>query len=79
PLVADGALVFGLRLSRSAKVGIRLFDVAGRIVASQPETSMLSGQRQFSWKPEGVRSGVYFVRVAVNGRQAMQKRVIFIR
>ena len=79
PVRLGSDLVLGLRFSTPAALKMSLFDVAGRRAASHDYRRLSAGQYQLQWRPAGVRAGVYFLRVQVDGRQALGSKVVFVQ
>lgn len=79
PTLSNGALHFAMQLPRAATVGMRLYDIAGRAASTRPDQHMAPGQHRLEWAPGGLRAGVYFLRVSVDGRESMKRRLVFIR
>jgi hypothetical protein len=55
-------------LWRSAEVGMELFDVSGRRLASRGPTLQSSGDHTLGWDEVNAPSGVYFLRLRVDGQ-----------
>ncbi|MBD3275633.1 MAG: T9SS type A sorting domain-containing protein [Candidatus Marinimicrobia bacterium] len=51
-----------------------IFDVNGRLVANLFATDLTIGEHQFSWNPEGLASGTYFIRMTTP--QHIRKRKV---
>jgi hypothetical protein len=79
PLQFGSKLVFELRASRTARVELELYDVAGRRVADQPVWNVAPGMQRLEWTPREIRAGVYFLRARVNGKIRLNRRLVFIR
>jgi len=59
---------FTVSLPRDAEVDLAVHDLAGRRVATLAHGRLGAGRRDFTWDGAGVRDGVYFVRLTVDGR-----------
>ena len=67
-------------LADAGFVELTVYDVTGREVASLVSGHLSAGLHDVTWNAEGMTSGVYFVRLAVAGRQtAGVQKVILIK
>jgi hypothetical protein len=64
PGVQQGDLRFTLTLPRADRVALALFDLSGRKVASSEITAPQGRSAQAMTLPQGLRSGLYFLRAA---------------
>lgn len=83
PNPAVGGFQVQLSLDSSAAVGIEIFDAAGRRVAHHPARMMPAGDSSFGLEPvdaSGSRlaPGLYFVRVAFDGRETAAQKLILV-
>ncbi|MCD6502348.1 T9SS type A sorting domain-containing protein [bacterium] len=68
--------------ARSGQVGVKIFDIAGHLVADLPVTNC--GSPQFVptpqiWQPEkSLGSGIYLVRTVV-GEKSLTKRILYVK
>lgn len=62
PLSVRGSLRYELRLSRPARVGLALYDVAGRRVSEVAPRAFTPGTHTLEWSVRTLRPGMYFVR-----------------
>ena len=67
-----------LWLGEPAQVGLEVFDLCGRLVASTSSGPMPAGESGINWNPEGLPSGMYMVRAGALGRSAVC-RVVLMR
>jgi hypothetical protein len=58
---------------------LRVFDVAGRRVATLARGRYTMGDHAFEWKTAGIPSGVYFIRAVVNGEPLATARYVLVR
>lgn len=65
-------------LPREADVDLTVHDLAGRRVATLASGRLPAGRRDFTWSGSGVRDGLYFVRLTVDGR-VYTSRVALLR
>lgn len=68
PNPSGGVARFAVSLPRAADVDLGVFDVTGRRVATLVAGRLSAGAREFAWDARGVRDGVYFARLVVDGR-----------
>lgn len=69
---------FVVSLPRDAAVELSVHDLAGRRVATLAQGRLAAGRRTFTWDAANARDGVYFVRLAVDGR-VLSTRVALLR
>ena len=69
---------FTVNLPRAASVDLAVHDLAGRRIATIARGVFGSGERTFTWDGAGARSGLYFVRLVVEGR-VLSTRVAMLR
>jgi hypothetical protein len=69
---------FSVSLPRETDVQLTVHDLAGRRVATLASGRQPAGRRDFTWVGAGVRDGVYFVRLTVEGR-VYSSRVALLR
>ncbi len=68
PNPTGGATRFVVSLPRAADVDLAVHDVAGRRVATLARGRLGAGDTEVTWRAQGVRDGVYFARLIVDGR-----------
>jgi hypothetical protein len=66
PLRSGNALSVRFELAGADQVGLRLFDVQGREVASLPFTSFDHGEHEVSWPIRSLSPGLYFLRLSTS-------------
>jgi hypothetical protein len=81
PNPASGRTVLRLELPREELVEARVFDVAGRSVATLARGALAAGGHELAWsgRDEGgfpVAAGIYFVRVVAGEHRAVRKVVL---
>jgi serine protease len=79
PAVGNARVAFDL--PRDAQVRIRVFDVAGRTVATLVDGARRGGSHAVTWNGrrsngEMAGSGIYFVKMEVGGQAQIQKMVV---
>ncbi|HTR97403.1 MAG TPA: T9SS type A sorting domain-containing protein [Candidatus Acidoferrales bacterium] len=67
PNPSAGSTRFIVRLPQAGNVDLAIFDLAGRRVAGLWHGPMVAGEQSVSWNGAGVRSGLYFARLSVDG------------
>jgi hypothetical protein len=73
-----GSTSFVVNLPRAASVDLAVHDLAGRRIATIAHGVFGSGERTFTWDGAGARSGLYFVRLVVEGH-VLSTRVAMLR
>jgi hypothetical protein len=68
-----------LVMPRPTRIAMSLHDVAGRRVAHRPTETVDAGRKTLQWRPQGLASGVYFLRVAAEGGIERKARIILLR
>ena len=81
PNPSSGRISFDMDLPRSGRVGVRVFDAAGRLVSTISETEMLGGRTSVVWDPvdasgRPLPGGMYWLRLDALGEK--RTRVIVI-
>ena len=56
-----------------------VYDIQGREVAKLYDGFMGAGEHTVVWDAGGLGSGVYFVRLTVDGGQSMVKKVMLVK
>lgn len=67
PNPAVGAVTVPFELAETSRVSLRVYDIAGRRVATLVEGELASGRHEVVWETAGVESGVYLVRLEGEG------------
>ena len=69
---------FAVELASSQDVRVAVFDMLGREVALLHEGFHQSGYHQFTWQPNQLADGIYFIRVET-GRTTNVKKVVLMK
>jgi hypothetical protein len=69
---------FEVDLPNSAPIDLAVHDLAGRRVATIASGVYPAGRRVFDWDGAGMRGGIYYVRLRVNG-QVLSTRVALLK
>jgi hypothetical protein len=69
---------FEVDLPTTAPIDLAVHDLAGRRVATLASGVYPAGRRLFSWDGAGLRGGIYYVQLRVNG-QVLSTRVALLR
>jgi hypothetical protein len=64
------------QLSADSYVSLRIYDVAGRLVATLADGWRGAGSHELTFEGSGLASGIYLVKLEVGGAQAVQKMVL---
>jgi hypothetical protein len=78
PNPVTGQVKLTLETADPRRVSVRVYDVAGRRVATLLDGECAPGMHELIWSAEDVASGVYFVR-AWDGRNEAASRVVVLR
>ena len=79
PNPARDAVRFGVSLPRASRVGLAVYDVAGREVGEYLERGFAAGNHSLEWKAAPGRTGIFFARLLVNGRLAGARRIVLVQ
>ena len=60
-------------------ISLKVFDITGREVAALGIGHWALGRHSVVWDAEGVASGVYFVRLTVDGQKSMVRKVVLMK
>jgi len=63
-------------LAQAGHATLEVFDVAGRRVATLVDADLEAGTHRADWRPQRMRSGVYFARLSAGGRTAVERMVL---
>jgi len=66
------------KLSHSAYVTLKIFDVLGREVATLVDTKQIPGNYEYPWSGQNFASGIYFYRL-IAGDVQLQKKMILLK
>ena len=72
-------LVISFELPAASAVDLKVYDVSGREIATLDTRHSTHGTNTVVWDAEGAASGVYFVRLMVDGRWQMAKKVVLMK
>lgn len=70
-----GRIEIGFTLARPANVSLRIYDVAGKAVATLASGWRAPGQHRVEWAPAALPAGMYFCRFDCEGRAETRKMV----
>jgi hypothetical protein len=79
PMVPGGAIALAVQAARPSRLEMALYDLAGRRVADFGSHQVAAGSQRVQWQPNGIRAGVYFLRVRMEGVPELHNRLVFIR
>jgi hypothetical protein len=75
----NSSTVISYWMPKSSKISIRIFDILGRQVANLECHENIPGPHHFVWNAQGLNSGIYFYRLAIDGFAQETKRMILIK
>ncbi|MBJ6110175.1 DUF4394 domain-containing protein [Hymenobacter sp. BT523] len=75
PNPTAGATNFSFRLQRASTVELRVTDALGRCVATPPATTLAAGPHTLRWDARHAASGLYLLRLMVDGVPAATERL----
>jgi hypothetical protein len=72
----NGVTVLRYSLSKSGKITLRVFDIAGRAATTLVDGEREAGVHQTTWKSGDASSGLYFARLEAGGEVKTQKMML---
>jgi hypothetical protein len=72
------ATTIRFEISRAQHVSVDVFDLQGRRVASLMDGSLAAGRHNLQWAPEGLSSGLYFLRLRTE-EGSLYRRMMFLK
>ena len=75
----NAATTITFSLPTPGEVKLKIFDTTGREAASLVSGHLSLGNHTVAWDAEGMASGVYFIRLTVDGRESMVKRMALVK
>ncbi len=79
PNPAKEKLVLRFNLPRAGKIGIKLYDVAGRVVKEIEEKEYKAGEHRLNLNVRSLPAGVYFVRLKAENGRALTRKVVIMK
>ncbi|MFN3597652.1 MAG: choice-of-anchor D domain-containing protein [Rubricoccaceae bacterium] len=76
PFAATGATQIRYDLPEASAVSIRVYDTAGRLVATLLEAEQPAGFHDVRWDARGLSAGVYFLRVQAGAQQETMRMTV---
>ncbi len=73
------SVIVELQLSHSADVSLVVYDMLGREVVALAEGRRQAGTIRFDWRPDGLSSGSYLLRLVVDGNEQPSRLVHYYR
>lgn len=76
-----GNATFDVRfeLSRAAVASLRVFDLSGRMVETLAQASFAPGEFSRTWDASALATGIYFVRLDVEGSLGVTQKVLLVK
>jgi uncharacterized repeat protein (TIGR01451 family) len=75
----NSSVVISFELPDASPVDLRIYNNAGREVWRLETRDLRLGTNQVEWNAEGMPSGVYFVRMSVDGGQSIVQKVVLMK
>jgi|GEM_PF-3505457 len=72
-------LALEFTLPEAAEIKLAVYDVLGREIQVLGDGRWVMGKHSVVWEAEGVGSGVYFVRLMVDGERSMVRKVVLMK
>jgi hypothetical protein len=79
PAHCGAPLTLSLELPAPDRVGLELFDLAGRLVAERAPRELAAGRTSFAWNPALVHPGLYLLRVTSKRGGPISRRLAVVR
>jgi len=76
-----GNATFDVRfeLERAAVASVRVYDLSGRLVETLAQASFAPGEFSRTWDATALATGIYFVRLDVEGSQSVAQKVLLVK
>lgn len=76
-----GNATFDIRfeLARAALASVCVFDLSGRLVETLAQASFAPGEFSRTWDATALATGIYFVRLDVEGSQSVAQKVLLVK
>jgi hypothetical protein len=71
--------VISFELLEASEVDLRIYDIAGREVASIVKGQWSTGVHQVVWNAEGLPGGIYFARLSIDGDQSLVQKLLLLK
>ncbi|MEO8146507.1 MAG: T9SS type A sorting domain-containing protein [Bacteroidia bacterium] len=71
PVINSATILFSL--SKTGKVTIKIFDPAGRLIATITDAEMQKGEHQLEWNVKNVDAGIYFMKIETENYSETKK------
>ena len=84
PTPSRGAIQFAYRTTRSGRLEVRVYDIAGRLFSRQTKDHVPAGDRHGAWDGRSdtgkrANAGVYFLKITVGGQTLGTKKFVIVR
>ena len=70
---------FDIDVSKDSHVSAKIYNIKGQVVATIHEGMLSARTHSMTWMASNHASGVYFVRVAINGTPATHKKIVLLK
>ena len=61
-----------------SRVELQVYDVTGKLVETLLNERMTAGQHQYTWQPEELATGTYFLRL-ITANQTFTQKVTYVK
>jgi hypothetical protein len=75
----NSSVVISFELPDASPFDLKIYNIAGREVWRLETRDLRLGTNQVEWNAEGMSSGVYFVRLSVDGGQSIVRKVVLMK
>ena len=79
PTPTRGRVHFRLVLPQAAEVTLAVHDIAGRQIGEPASRPLAAGEHGLYWEDPAARTGIYFVRLTVDGVLKAKRTVVLVR
>ena len=70
---------FDLHLSGNNHVDARIYDIKGREIATLYTGVIATNEKTLSWIANGYASGIYFLKVIIDGQIAKHEKIVLLK
>ena len=61
-----------------SRVELQVYDVIGKLVETLLDDKMIAGQHQYTWQPQELATGTYFLRL-ITANQTFTQKVTYVK
>ena len=70
---------FDLHLDANNHIDARIYDIKGREIATLYNDFLATNDKTLTWNANGYASGIYFVKVIIDGQIAKHEKIVLLK